>query len=179
MNWLTGHVCDFTEEEYDTAYRSLSPSRKAHIDRFRHEGAKRQSLAGELVLRRLLAQLGIAAVIERLPSGQPVLADRSRFVSIAHCDAHVVCAVSEKAIGIDIEKIRPVKKGMAEKICTAEELQYVQGDDVRFFEIWTAKEAYFKMKGTGITDFQAVNTLSLPRNIFRQGDYVIQLVYEE
>ena len=82
-------------------------------------------------------------------------------------------------LGIDIERIKPVKKGMAERVCTPEELQYVQGDENRFFEIWTAKEAWFKMKGTGITDFQAVNTLSLSRKMFRQGNYLIHIVYEE
>lgn len=179
MNWRIGDIHDLTEEEYDAAYASLSPSRKDHIDCFRHKGARRQSLAGEILLHRLLRQLGIDTAIERLASGQPVLADRSRFVSIAHCDDYVVCAVNETPVGIDIERIKPVKKGMAERVCTPEELQYVQGDESRFFEVWTAKEAWFKMKGTGITDFQAVNTLTLPRKVFRQGNYLIQIVYEE
>ena len=179
MNWCIASVRDFTEEDLAAAYKGLSPSRKAHIDRFRHDGARRQSLAGELLLRRLLAQLGIHAPIERLASGQPVLADRSACISISHCGDYVVCAVSEKPVGIDIEKVRPVKPGMAERICTAEELQYVGCDESRFFEVWTAKEAYFKMQGTGITDFRSVNTLALPRKVVRQGDYCIQIVYEE
>lgn len=179
MNWCIACITDFSEAEYAAAYAALSASRKAHIDTFRHEGARRQSLAGELLLRRLLRELGITAAIEQLPSGQPVLSDRSAFISIAHCEDSVVCAVSQMPVGIDIEKIKPVKPGMAERICTPEELGYVGNDDTRFFEIWTAKEAWFKMRGTGITNFQAVNTLTLPRKIFRQDGYLIQLVYEE
>lgn len=176
MNWCIAPISDFSEETLTEVYETLSPSRKAHIDRFRHAGARKQSLAAEALLRRLL---GNDAILERLPSGQPVLADRSDFISIAHCDDYVVCAANDKPIGIDIEKIKPVRPGMAEKICTAEELQYVQDDAERFFEVWTAKEAWFKMQGTGITNFQAVNTLTLPRKVFRQSQYIIQIVYEE
>lgn len=179
MNWLIGHTADFTEEEYAAVYDSLSPSRKAHIDTFRHMGARRQSLAGELLLRRLLAAEGIEGIPERLPSGQPVLQGSDAYVSIAHCEDCIACAVSDRPIGIDVEKLRPVKPGMAQKVCTPEELSYVQDDPVRFFEIWTAKEAYFKMQGTGITDFQSVNTLTLPRQLMRQGDHLIQIVFEQ
>ena len=179
MNWRIAAVADFSEAELAAVYDTLSPSRKAHIDQFRHAGARRQSLAAEALLRRLLGQLGIDATIDRLPSGQPVLADSSVFISIAHCEDFVACAVSEKPVGIDIEKIKPVKQGMAEKVCTPEEQQFVQGDDARFFEVWTAKEAYFKMLGTGITNLQAVSTLTLPQQTFRQGEYLITLVYTE
>lgn len=179
MNWLIGRTTDFTEAQYTAVYHSLSPSRKAHIDAFRNEKVRRQSLAGELLLRSLLAQLGIDAVPERLPSGQPVLSGSDAFVSIAHCDDYIVCAVSDRPVGIDIEKRRPLKPGMIRRVCTPEELAYVQDDETRFFEIWTAKEAWFKLQGTGITDFQSVNTLTLPRLLFRQGDYVIQVVYME
>ena len=179
MNWCIARITDFSEAALAAAYAALTPSRKAHIDTFRHEGARRQSLAGELLLGRLLEKQGVSAAIERLPSGQPVLKGNPSFVSIAHCEDYVVCAVSHRPIGIDIEKVKPVKPGMAERICTPEELQYVCGDETRFFEVWTAKEAWFKMLGTGITDFQSVNTLTLSRKLFRQDGYLIQLVYEE
>ena len=179
MKWLLCRTDDFSPDAYAAVYHSLSDSRKAHIDTFRHEGARRQSLAGELALRTLLAREGIDDGIERLPSGQPVLAGRSAWVSIAHCEDWVACAVHEKPVGIDIEKRRAVKPGMAQKVCTAEELAWVQEEETRFFEVWTAKEAYFKMKGTGITNFQSVNTLALPRQLHRQGDYLICIITEE
>lgn len=179
MKWLMGYTTDFTEGEYASAYSSLSPSRRAHIDTFRHLGARRQSLAGELLLRKLLAQNGIADTVIRLQSGQPALAGGQAFVSIAHCDDRIVCALSDMPVGIDIEKIKPVKPGMPERVCTPEELAWVQADPHRFFEIWTGKEACFKMLGTGITDFQSVNVLSLPRQVYRQDDYLIQIVYKQ
>ena len=179
MNWCLARISDFSAEEYAAVYETMSDSRKAHMSTFRHLGAKQQSLAGELLLRKLLRETGIVTPIERLPSGQPVLQNEQAFVSIAHCDDHVVCAIHDRPIGIDIEKVTSVKPGLAERVCTPEELAYIQGNASRFFEIWTAKEAYFKMKGTGITNFQAVNTLTLPRKLIRQGEYLIQIVCEQ
>lgn len=178
MNWRMCRTCDFSEQEYAAVYDRLSPSRRAHIDAFTNADARKCSLAGELLLRSLLAQEGIRAIPERAPSGQPVLPGNEAFVSISHCDDWVVCAVSKTPVGIDIEKIRPVRPGMAEKICTAEELHYLHsGDETeRFFEVWTAKEAYFKRKGTGITNFQAVNTLTLDKQFFARDGYLICLV---
>lgn len=179
MKWLICRLSDFSQAEYDAVYASLSPSRKAHIDTFRHAGARQQSLAGELALRRLLAREGIDATPERLESGQPVLRECGLHVSISHCQELVACAISEDPIGIDVEQIRPIKPSMPERVCTAEELAWMQGSDTRFFEIWTAKEAYFKMIGTGITDLRSVNILTLPRHVMREGDYLIQIVYKE
>lgn len=179
MKWLICRLSDFTQAEYEAVYNALSPSRKAHMDTFRHEGARKQSLAGELALRRLLAQEGIDATPERLQSGQPVLQGSDLHASISHCQELVACAISEHPIGIDVEQIRAVKPGMPERVCTAEELAWMQDSADRFFEIWTAKEAYFKMVGTGITNLRSVNILTLPRHLVREGDYLIQIVYKE
>lgn len=177
MNFLICRTSDFTAEQYSAVYARLSPSRKAHIDSFRHPLARQQSLAGELALRRLLEQEGICATPIRLPAGQPALEGSDLSVSITHCDDLVACAVDRYPIGIDAEKIRPVRAGMAQRICTPRELSYAGDSQERFFEIWTAKEAYFKMKGTGITDLRSVDILDLPRHLIRQEEYMIQLVY--
>lgn len=177
--WLICRVADFSQAELDACYESLSPSRKAHIDTFRHGGARRQSLAGELALRQLLKKGGITDTIERAPGGQPVLLGGSAFVSISHCGELVACAAADVPVGIDIERIRPVKPGLVDRVCTPEEKAYVGDSPERFFEVWTAKEAWFKMQGTGITDFQAVNTLAISRELHREQDYVLHLVYKE
>ena len=49
----------------------------------------------------------------------------------------------------------------------------------RFFEIWTAKEAYFKMKGSGITDLKSVNTLKIEKQSFCENGYVFAITEEK
>lgn len=55
-------------------------------------------------------------------------------------------------VGIDCEKIRPVKNSVMEKVCTEQELQdvYIKGNsEEEFMRLWTFKEAFTKMIGSG------------------------------
>ncbi len=195
MKWLYANIADVSAEEYDRVYAGLSPSRKARVDRMKQPDDRKRSLAGEWLLQTLLKQAyGITdAVLETASNGRPMLVGADLFVSIAHCDDAVVCAVSETPVGIDIERIRPLDLKLARRVCVEEETVYLFGhtpieadyrytDDAalltRFFEIWTAKEAYFKRCGTGITELKSVNILPLKRQIFHQDGYLIQIIAE-
>ncbi len=150
----------------------LSPTRKARIDRIKNETAKKASLAGEYVARQLAGD----AVICSHEGGQPYLENDHRHISIAHSGEYAVCAVSENPVGIDIEKIRDVSDRLIDRVCTEREKEYVGNDNTRFFEIWTAKEAYFKKIGTGITDFKAVETLDIKREYHRLENYIVCII---
>ena len=193
MEWLYCKVSDYTREEYESTYKKLSPSRKERIDRFAKEKDRVCSLAGELLLKKLLLEKYnlTDAVIEAESSGKPVLKNSDLYISISHSDDRVVCVADNSSVGIDIERIKPIKAGLISRVCVEEELRYVLGEKDyfkgnslcedseilnRFFEIWTAKEAYFKKCGTGITDFKSVNILPLKRKIFHIDDYLIQIV---
>lgn len=195
MKWLYARIPDFTEADREAAYRQLSSSRKAHIDRFRLEQDRARSLTSELLVKKLLCtEFGLKdPVIARQPNGCPIVQGFDLHISIAHCDEMVVCAADTAPVGIDIERIRPIRFRAARHVCTQEELNYLfcgaqapkdvelctdEGTLLRFFEIWTAKEAYFKKEGTGITDLKSVNVLPLPRRVFRAGDYLIQIIHE-
>lgn len=82
----------------------------------------------------------------------PYLQDGPYF-SISHCKAGIAVAVSEKPIGIDIEAVREPKEGLVSKTMNTEEYTSIMADsspDWAFIRLWTQKEAYLKMKGTGI-----------------------------
>jgi 4'-phosphopantetheinyl transferase len=62
-------------------------------------------------------------------------------------------AVSETPIGIDIEAIRPFNEGLMRKTMNSEEQTYILSSlnpEIEFIRLWTQKEAYVKMQGTGI-----------------------------
>jgi 4'-phosphopantetheinyl transferase len=94
-----------------------------------------------------------------------------------------VCAVYDSAIGVDIEKIRPVNVNVINKVCNKQELEYIYSGkekmSERFFEIWTFKEACFKRIGTGITDFESISYFDSYNNkkMFALDDYVLYVVY--
>lgn len=90
--------------------------------------------------------------------GKPYAKNLPVQFSISHSGNIAICAVSEKSVGIDIEKIRPVNPDVARRFATEKELDYIKANRNGFFEIWTLKEAYFKYKGTGIgTDIKDVS----------------------
>ena len=192
MRWSYCATDAFSTEELHIAYLHLSSSRKVHIDRLKRQEDKLRSLVAELLVQRLLQEhYGIKdAVLHRHPNGQPYLTGCDLFVSISHSDQMVACAISEAPVGIDIEKIKPMSLRICRHLCVEEEKEYLfsgsnlsETDDCqdpavlrRLFEIWTAKEAYFKKCGTGITDLKSVNILPLDRQIHIIGDYMVQIV---
>lgn len=190
MRWGCCQISDFTEAELEKLYGQLSPSRKARIDRLRREEDRKRSLAGEMLVYDLLKQENITGVsLHCHENGQPYLTGCKLQVSISHCDQMVACAISEDPVGIDIERMRPIKLKLCRHVCVPEEMEYLalptqdlekKCDDEavlrRFFEIWTAKEAYFKKCGTGITDLKGINILPLQRQVYVKDDYLIQIL---
>lgn len=192
MHWAVRALSSFSQQRLEKIYGNLTPSRKEHIDRLQKQEDRIRSLAAEaLTLQLLQEHYGITtAQLHRKESGQPYLTGCELFVSLSHSGQMVACAVSDRPVGIDIEHIRPVKPNLMERVCTAKELAYVLAGNTlpkgqpcedpavlrRFFEVWTGKEAYFKKCGTGITDFQAVNILTLPRQTHTEEDYLVQLI---
>ena len=191
MYWQFQEVSRLTREQLAQAYDRMAPSRRDHIQRFRREEDRDRSLAGEWLLRQLLQthwNLSSPQIL-RQENGRPILEDGALFISIAHSDDLVVCAADERPVGIDVEKCKPFRWALAERICTPEEWEYLcrgvcpegalcteEAVISRFYEIWTGKEAWFKMLGTGLQDLRSVNVLPLKRQVFRQGDYLIQIV---
>ena len=192
MKWLYATISDFTTEELELLRASLSPSRAKRIRRLRRPEDQPRSLAGEALARKLLReQFGVLCPTLHCDElGCPRLPDTGLFVSIAHCGQHIVCAAAQMPVGIDIERIRPIDLSMAKHVCTEEEAAYLFGhrpdpDDYRlchdpetlqrFYEIWTGKEAYFKMQGTGIRNLRSISILPLPREIILREGHLITI----
>ena len=96
--------------------------------------------------------------------GKPYLPDYSsvHFI-ISHSGKFVACAVYNKQIGIDIQKITPYRSDIAFRTCSNSELLQIKSSydkSTEFTKIWTVKEAYLKMLGLGIV--QGLKTIEYP-----------------
>lgn len=93
--------------------------------------------------------------------GTPYLEDGPYF-SISHSKRGIAVAISDTPIGIDIECIRNVDEGLIRKTMNSEEQKFIRSNsrpEIEFIRLWTRKEAYVKMKGTGIiSDMHAILT---------------------
>lgn len=76
-------------------------------------------------------------------SGQP--GREGGYISLSHSYGLVACAVDQRPVGVDVERIRPVPPRLL-GLLSEEERAYVRCD-ADFFRLWTLKEALIKCRG--------------------------------
>lgn len=93
-------------------------------------------------------------VIGNLPNGRPYFTGfKNLYCSLGHSFSYGVGIVSDKPIGIDIEKIRPHNFELLKYIADNNEIELLKGNlksDI-ITTIWVVKEAVMKGLGTGFT----------------------------
>jgi 4'-phosphopantetheinyl transferase len=133
------------------------------FDRDRHRFILSHGLLRAILARyvgRAATQIEFAAGAHGKPalSGQSSTAQDIQF-SLSHSGAYAVVAVATgRAVGVDVEVRRPDVDAckLAERFFAAGEAQriiQVQGDAQQrlFYRYWTAKEAYLKGRGVGLS----------------------------
>ena len=159
-----------SDEEFLRMYQSLDKARKQKIDRLKQEPDRRLSAAAGMLARRAISHhFGIdpKEISFRLGKNKQPYADGLDIhFSLSHSGELAVCAISDKPVGIDVEKIRDVNFGVAKKCFTKKEKDYVFSDkrkrQRRFFEVWTKKEAYAKRRGMGVAQFLSFDVTDDP-----------------
>lgn len=93
--------------------------------------------------------------IARQEGGKPFFPDcPDRCFGLSHSGQFALCALDERAVGADIERLRPHPDSLAKRICSPAELDWLaaQPDRERALCIlWTGKESRVKYTGTGLT----------------------------
>ena len=89
-------------------------------------------------------------------NGKPFLRDyREVCFSLSHSGKYVIGAFSNQEVGIDVQKHRGMRSGMAERFFTEEDnalLKHLGAEHAieNFYRIWTVKESYMKLTGEGM-----------------------------
>lgn len=149
----------------------VSSERQKKISRFVFTEEKKSTLYSGLIIRWALNNMtGIPVTCLHFysePNQKPRLLPKSSIdFSISHTRNAVLCCLSSTTrIGADIEKIAVAPFEIMTHVFHSEEIKYVNTSmscaDIRFYEIWTRKEAYTKSRGTGLSDkLSAINTLA-------------------
>lgn len=98
--------------------------------------------AYQLLALALERELGISELpaIAREEGGKPYFPACPKICfNLSHSHGAVVCALHDKPVGIDVEKVRPAPRRLAAGM-----------DDEAFFRLWTAKEATIKRAGQSV-----------------------------
>ena len=114
--------------------------------------------------------------------GKPYFENNDVYFNISNSDSVVVAAVSDKEIGIDIQKIK-YNDAIVNRTFTESEKQYLNKSSDKkkaFTLIWTMKESYVKKIGIGVGyGLKNVDTISMidKFKIIEFEDYIIT-IYE-
>lgn len=109
-------------------------------------------------------------VILKDDKGKPNIYGRDDvFVSLAHSKGAVICAISDKEVGVDIELCTKRRKSVESRVFTETEISLLnsaEDENGAFFTLWTLKESYLKAIGTGFADnAKSIEFLSLENPI--------------
>lgn len=179
-----GKLCD--DALFAELIKKVPAERQKKIERYRFRKDKNLSLAAGVLLLHAMENAGIdpdSAVIKTgeagkpymeitddqgSPSGMEIREAQSKssgsgsafYFNLSHSGEISVCAVSDREVGCDVEKIRSLEEvdiKLSERFFAKEESEYVKnaaGDDAKsraFFEIWTKKESFVKAEGSGLS----------------------------
>lgn len=119
----------------------------------RHDADSARIVAAGLLLQQALARHGVPPEAQRFtsnPWGKPLLAEAEHLqFSLSHSGNWVVCAVADHPVGVDLEYPR-CSAAIARRYFHP--LEAIHGDNPdSLCRIWTAKEAFVKALGVGLT----------------------------
>lgn len=141
------------EEELLKLLPKISKERISKIEKLYNAQARLLSIASEVILAFSLSE-SLPITYKTDKNGKPFIPTLP-FFNITHSGVLVGCAVSNKQVGLDIEKISRMKMDIARKILSPEEYsatQYISGARLQALlcEKWVRKESYLKMTGEGL-----------------------------
>lgn len=137
----------------------LPPERRQRALACRFEPDKMRIVCAGYLLQLALEHAGIPVASQIFAEnqwGKPYLKHHNDIhFSLSHSGIWAVCAVSDENVGVDVELPR-CSMAMAKRLFRKEELEglealdrYHQADALN--RLWTAKEAFLKMLGKGLT----------------------------
>jgi 4'-phosphopantetheinyl transferase len=178
--------CDTVPDEM---IRGISRERRERLLRYRSDLDRKLGVYAEVLVRCMIcARSGLAYEgIEMKPSrtGKPyVTGFPGCEFSISHTKSAVAAAVSDKPVGVDVERIRDIDIGIAKRVFGEKELAWLdsaaEDRNQRFFSLWTKKEALVKYYGTGLTN--SIKSLDVTGSFpgeriesFTIGDYIVSI----
>ena len=148
----------------------MSEERRKRCLEYKNENDRMLLIASDMLVKTVISEATgedkNRIVMRKNDKGKPYIEGISVNFNFSHSGDFVVLAVNRNhPVGVDIEKIRPVKKRLIDRVCTEKEKEFVYGKtsfdgqclsdknmQERFFRIWTYKEAKLKCTGQGISD---------------------------
>lgn len=136
----------------------LSQYRREKLASCRNVQTRKQYIGAELLLLWALRQEGVRKfppLVSVMPGGKPVLQNIPLQFSLSHSGTLAACAISDRPVGLDLEREGRFHESLLRRCFSPEEQQRIlenKDKDALFTELWTGKESMLKRSGAGIRD---------------------------
>ncbi|MGE6632001.1 4'-phosphopantetheinyl transferase family protein [Bacillus sp. NPDC077027] len=155
-------LCEEEElEQIQHLKRFVSEQKRKAAERFRFPIDARRTLIGEVLIRQIVQETyqipSDQIVFETEENGKPIIAGLKNFhFNLSHSGHFVVCAVSDKPVGIDIEQVKPIDLDIAKRFFSPQEYADLLTKSTKdqipyFFHLWSMKESFIKLTGKGLS----------------------------
>ena len=161
----------------------VSEERKEKILRYKPESSRIESLLAALLIRyairKDLSLPNNAIAISHNEYGKPYLTGYPDYhFSVSHSGRYIAFISDNAPVGIDIQNMEQLKKPISGHFFTDYENSYISENGLNgFYEVWTRKEAYVKLLGTGfstpISSFDVFDKLGVSFNTQENESYMI------
>lgn len=159
MNGLFAlNIAPFLVGKWKNLLPGLPEERRLRALNCRDDRTGAQLACAGWLLQRVLEEAGVpvkAQAFEKTPQGKPILRDIPQVhFSLSHGGDWVLCAVSDRPVGVDVELPRCTME-VARRFFCPEEVSVLEAlaEDVQrdaLCRMWTAKEAFVKALGGGL-----------------------------
>ena len=183
MKYKIQEINYYTQKYLDEFFDKIYIQKRNRISKYKKVERLKSSIIGEILLNGLLKE-NYNCDYENLifslnDNNKPYIKDKKIFYNISHSYNYIITAISDYEIGVDIEKIRKTSIKTINYFATLKEKQYIlsntQNIEKRLFEIYTLKEAYFKMKGTDLSKMKSIEFTIINHNNIYCNDESVSL----
>lgn len=145
--WAARLERPLTAAEETAMLALLPPARRERLERLRQPEKRREPLCAYLILRRALWEQyrwRELPEIQTTSLGKPYFpAFPDVHFNLSHTTGAVLVALSDRPVGVDIERIRPVSQRTMRRLADV-------GTERAFFQSWVRREARAKCSGAGV-----------------------------
>ena len=153
------------DKTFNYLFQFVEKDKQEHIKRLKFKNDKDLTMVGDILAKAAIQKVfGIAVADMKFEVGEfgkPFLVShKDVYFNISHSGNIVVCAVHDKPVGIDIQKMNDVNfESIAKRVFTKNEQDVFfstpqETQKEQFYKTWTAKESYIKFLGTGVRDLE-------------------------
>lgn len=159
MLYLDDSVESITEEQTRVWTDELPAWRRSRVEAIRDLRVRALSVAAFRLLRSALREeygMDPVPVFGYGAHGKPFLTGFPDIhFSLSHCRAAVACAVSDHPVGVDVEVTGRGNERLFAYVLSESERALVRAaadPQEAFTRLWTRKEAFLKLTGSGLSD---------------------------